>query len=52
MKEEELLAHKLNVSATHCDFMIGTADMNVTGIMKDGTEVPIFVNGDWAEEFA
>lgn len=51
MSKEELLAHHMNVSSTHCDFMIGTPDMNVTGILKDGTQVPIFVNGDWAGEF-
>ena len=48
---EKLLEHHLNVSAMHCDFMIGTPDMAVTGILPDGTEVPIFRDGDWTGEF-
>ena len=51
MTEEELKAHDLNISAVHCDFMIGTPDMAVTGILPDGTEVPIFRDGDWTGEF-
>lgn len=51
MTEEELKAHNLNISAAHCDFMIGTPDMAVTGILPDGTEVPIFRDGDWTGEF-
>jgi aminopeptidase len=31
----------------HVDFMIGTADMNVDGILKDGTEVPVFRDGNF-----
>lgn len=52
MNEEELLAHHMNVSAAHVDFMIGTADMDITGITKEGEEVPIFRAGEWAGEFA
>ena len=51
MTEEELKAHNLNISAVHCDFMIGTPDMTVTGILPDGTEVPIFRDGGWTGEF-
>lgn len=52
MTEEELRSHNLNISAVHCDFMIGTADMDITGITKDGKEVPIFRGGEWTGEFA
>ena len=45
---EELLAGGVNKSATHVDFMIGTEDLNITGIKADGTEVAIFRNGNWA----
>ena len=38
----------INQSMIHVDFMIGTADLSVTGIMADGREVPIFRNGNWA----
>lgn len=51
MDEEALKAHHVNLSATHVDFMIGTADLNITGILADGTEVPVFREGNWAGEF-
>lgn len=50
MSKDELLAHGVNQSDTHVDFMIGSEDLAVTGITKDGEEVPIFVNGQWAWE--
>jgi hypothetical protein len=31
--------------------MVGTRDLSITGITKDNREVPIFVNGDFTEEF-
>ena len=42
--------HKMGVndSAIHVDFMVGTADMSIIGIKKDGSEFPIFENGLWA----
>lgn len=46
----ELLNAGVNDSATHVDFMIGTEDMNISGICADGTEVEIFVDGNWAVE--
>lgn len=48
MSEEELKAHGLNRSQTHVDFMVGSDKMNIDGIRKDGTRVPVFRNGDWA----
>ena len=50
MSPEELRAAHVNGSATHVDFMIGTDDMDITGICADGTEVPVFVNGQWGWE--
>ena len=47
MSREELLSHGLNVSLQHCDFMIGTPDLSVTGITKAGEEVPIMVGGEF-----
>lgn len=38
----------LNQSITHVDFMIGSEQMDVDGILEDGTIEPIFTNGDWA----
>lgn len=48
MSEEELEAAGLNRSQTHVDFMIGSKEMNIDGIKKDGSRVPIFRNGEWA----
>lgn len=48
MSEQELKEHGLNLSQTHVDFMIGSNQMSIDGIKKDGTVVPIFRHGDWA----
>ena len=38
----------INDSVLHEDFMIGSEDLDITGITKDGKEYPIFRNGNWA----
>ena len=38
----------INDSITHVDFMIGTADLSIVGIDKDGKKIEIFKNGEWA----
>ena len=48
MTRTELLAKGLNDSAIHEDVMIGAPDTNVIGTTKDGKEVTIFTNGEWA----
>ena len=48
MSEKELEQHGINRSATHEDFMLGTPDLSITGIKADGTQVPVFQNGNWA----
>ncbi len=45
---EECYAKGINDSMIHVDFMIGTADLSVTAITRDGRRVPIFQNGNWA----
>jgi aminopeptidase len=47
MNEDELKAAGVNKSATHVDFMIGTADLNIEGITVNGARVPLFRNGEW-----
>jgi aminopeptidase len=47
MSQEEIYEKGGNDSMNHVDFMFGTADMSVTGIKEDGSEVPIFRNGDF-----
>ena len=48
MTKEELKAHGLNDSITHGEFMVGTADLNITGRTHSGEEIPIFINGNFA----
>ena len=48
LTEEELKKAGLNDSMIHVDFMVGSPDLTITGIKKDGTKVPVFVDGDWA----
>lgn len=49
LNEEQLFERGINNSVTHVDFMIGTPDMFIEGIKKDGTKVTIFENGDWVK---
>lgn len=48
MTEEQIHEKGINDSIVHEDFMIGTADLSITGITKDGREVKIFERGEWA----
>jgi len=45
--EEELLARGMNDSLVHVDFMIGTADLAITGMTADGREIPVFRDGNF-----
>jgi aminopeptidase len=38
---------RINASAVHIDFMIGSDDVDVTGTTKDGRSVPILRGGSW-----
>ena len=51
--EKEVLfkEHNLNKCDSHVDFMVGNKDMSIIGITEDGREVPIFVDGNFSEEF-
>lgn len=49
MSEEELAAKGGNKSINHVDFMIGTSDMQITGIRADGSRVPVFENGNFVK---
>jgi aminopeptidase len=50
MDDDALAAAGVNKSATHVDFMVGTADMDIVGITADGREVPVFAAGEWSEQ--
>ncbi len=45
---KELQAKGVNDSMIHVDFMIGTDDLDITGIKEDGTRVPVFRKGGWS----
>ena len=38
---------RINESAVHIDFMIGSNDLDVTGLTKDGERVPLLRDGVW-----
>ncbi len=46
--EDEIHRFGINSSSSHVDFMIGSRDLNITGIKEDGTEIAIFRDGNWA----
>lgn len=47
LSKEDLFERGINESATHVDFMIGTKDLNITGVTQDGEEIAIFRNGNF-----
>jgi aminopeptidase len=44
---EERNARGINHSSIHTDFMIGSDEVEISGLAKDGEEVPILRRGDW-----
>ena len=40
---------RANLSAIHIDFMIGSPEMQVTGVTRDGDRVPVLRDGAWAD---
>ncbi|MBQ4156882.1 MAG: aminopeptidase, partial [Clostridia bacterium] len=48
MTLEEIRAAGVNESMIHVDFMIGTKDLSVVGITKNGERIQIFKDGNWA----
>ncbi|MGG6314385.1 aminopeptidase [Paenibacillus macerans] len=47
LSNDELLARGANVSLTHVDFMIGSAELDIDGELADGTIEPVFRKGNW-----
>ena len=45
---EECYKKGINDSMIHVDFMIGTEDLSIVGVARDGSRVQIFKNGTWA----
>ena len=48
LEKGQLEALGINTSITHVDFMIGSDEMDIDGILADGTVEPIFRKGNWA----
>ncbi|MFX1599967.1 MAG: aminopeptidase [Promethearchaeota archaeon] len=48
MSDEEFLAAGGNISKLHYDFMIGSEEMDIDGILEEGKVEPIMRNGEWA----
>ena len=46
---QEAQKRGINDSIIHVDFMVGSDDLSIDGIRADGSAVPIFRNGTWAE---
>lgn len=47
MTEEDLGRLEVNDSITHVDFMIGSHDLEITGVTAEGRKVPVFGNGNF-----
>ena len=48
MSDDEFEHAGGNRSATHVDFMIGSGDLDIDGVLGDGTVEPVMRRGDWA----
>jgi len=48
MSPDEFAAAGGNYSMTHVDFMIGSREMDIDGVLEDGTVEPVMRNGEWA----
>ncbi|KKN05447.1 hypothetical protein LCGC14_1087190, partial [marine sediment metagenome] len=50
MSDEEFMTAGGNDSLSHIDFMIGSGEMDIDGILEDETSEPIMRKGEWAFE--
>jgi aminopeptidase len=48
MTDEEFAAAGGNKSLVHTDFMIGSDQLDIDGINRDGSRTPVFRAGEWA----
>jgi aminopeptidase len=49
MTREQLSAIGCNTSMIHVDFMIGSKDLTITGVQRNGEKVMIFEAGNWSK---
>ncbi len=50
--DDELSAARINHSSIHIDFMIGSPEVDVTGVGADGSRVPLLRGGAWQFDVA
>ncbi|MBS1718536.1 MAG: aminopeptidase [Armatimonadetes bacterium] len=48
LSPEQRLAAGANESAVHVDWMIGSGEIDIDGVHKDGSRVPLMRSGEWA----
>ncbi|GAA0467061.1 aminopeptidase [Alkalibacillus silvisoli] len=48
LDDNQLKEKGINTSLIHEDFMVGSAELNVYGVTKDGEKEPIIKEGEWA----
>ena len=48
MSADEAEAHGANDSLSHVDFMVGSNELDIDGVHKDGTTEPVMRKGEWA----
>ena len=46
---QQIAAQGGNQSLIHIDWMIGSAETDIDGILTDGSKVPVFRKGEWAK---
>ena len=46
---EEKLKRGMNTSLIHVDWMIGSGELNVDGVFKDGKREPLMRKGEWVD---
>lgn len=50
LSDEEFAARGGNFSIAHVDFMVGSGEMDIDGVLPDGRLEPVMRNGNWAFE--
>ena len=51
LTKEEIISKGGNSSMIHIDWMIGSNQVDIDGIEKDGKKIPVFRKGQWAQKF-
>ena len=48
LTEDAALRDRINISGVHTDFMIGGPEIDITGVTRDGREIPVLMGEKWA----